>query len=186
MAFRSLANDRYVSADNAGVSPLIALRTSVGPWETFQWIDLGSGDFALKSAANGLYVTAGSAGSLVLIATRTSIGPWEKFHWQSAASSPNGRLPTFFRDGVNDAPTNAYGRGVGTVPQTSCAAGYVMDAGLCYPDCAAGYYGVGPGCWQSCPTGYIDIGILCLQPCSPSSSSPRTPAPVPGTTRAVS
>jgi hypothetical protein len=54
----------------------------------------------------------------------------------------------------------AYGRGVGTIPN-SCGAGKVMDAGLCYPSCNPGYQGVGPVCWQICPAGFHDDGLTC-------------------------
>ncbi len=35
VALRSLANGKYVCAENAGGSPLIANRDKVGPWELF-------------------------------------------------------------------------------------------------------------------------------------------------------
>jgi hypothetical protein len=57
-------------------------------------------------------------------------------------------------------PNRSYARGAGTVP-TSCAAGQVMDAGLCYSACPANYRAVGPVCWQTCPAGYNDDGALC-------------------------
>lgn len=41
-----------------------------------------------------------------------------------------------------------YGRGVGTIPPGTCAAGQEEDGGLCYESCRSGYYGVGPVCWE--------------------------------------
>ena len=52
------------------------------------------------------------------------------------------------------------GRGVGTIP-TSCAAGQVNDAGLCYDSCKTGYRDGGPMCWQACPAGKTELGPVC-------------------------
>jgi len=79
VALRSRANTMYVTADNAGASPLIANRTAVGPWETFALIRNADGTESLRAAANSQYVTAESAGAQPLIANRAAIGPWEKF-----------------------------------------------------------------------------------------------------------
>ncbi len=61
------------------------------------------------------------------------------------------------------------GRGVGTIP-TSCAAGQVNDAGLCYDSCKTGYRDGGPMCWQACPAGKTELGPVCskglLESCS--------------------
>ncbi|MFJ2827821.1 glycosyl hydrolase family 95 catalytic domain-containing protein [Streptomyces sp. NPDC087263] len=75
----SRANNLYVSAADAGASPLIANRTAVGNAEAFDRVDLGNGNIALKSRANGKYVTAENAGAEPLIANRDAIGPWETF-----------------------------------------------------------------------------------------------------------
>jgi GH25 family lysozyme M1 (1,4-beta-N-acetylmuramidase) len=72
-------NNRYVTADNAGSSPLIAKATALGPWEQFDRIDVGAGLVALRSRANGRFVTADKAGALPLIANRTVVGSWERF-----------------------------------------------------------------------------------------------------------
>ncbi|NJC82648.1 GH25 family lysozyme, partial [Planosporangium mesophilum] len=66
----SHANDRYVTAENAGRSPLIANRTTPGVWEKFDVINTGDGFVALRSRVNGRYVTAEGAGSGPLIANR--------------------------------------------------------------------------------------------------------------------
>jgi hypothetical protein len=79
ISLRAHANGRYVSADNAGASPLIANRATIGPWEQFDRIDLGGGNIALRARANGLIVTAENAGAAALVANRTAVGGWETF-----------------------------------------------------------------------------------------------------------
>lgn len=79
IALQAAANNKYVCADNAGQLPLIANRIAIGPWETFELIDLGNGNVALQAAANSKIVTAESAGQLPLIANRNAIGLWETF-----------------------------------------------------------------------------------------------------------
>jgi len=79
VSLRAHANNKYVTAENAGAAALIANRTAIGPWETFDDIDLGNGNIALQAHANNDYVTAESAGASPLIANRTAIGPWETF-----------------------------------------------------------------------------------------------------------
>src|SRR5258706_347988 len=65
--------------DNGGANPLIANRTAIGPWESFDVLDAGNGNIALRSHANNLIVTAENAGASSLIANRTAIGGWETF-----------------------------------------------------------------------------------------------------------
>jgi endoglucanase len=79
VAIKANANNMYVCADNAGSSALIANRSTVGTWETFDEIDEGNGIIALRAHANNQYVTADNAGSSPLIANRTSVGTWEEF-----------------------------------------------------------------------------------------------------------
>ncbi|WP_425551168.1 glycosyl hydrolase family 95 catalytic domain-containing protein [Actinoallomurus vinaceus] len=79
ISLRAHANNQYVTAENAGASALIANRTAIGPWETFDEIDLGGGAIALRAHANNQYVTADNAGASPLIANRTAIGTWETF-----------------------------------------------------------------------------------------------------------
>jgi hypothetical protein len=79
ISLRAHANSLYVCADNAGANPLIANRTAIGPWETFDVLDAGNGNIALRSHANNLIVTAENAGANPLIANRTAIGGWETF-----------------------------------------------------------------------------------------------------------
>jgi len=79
VALRARVNGSYVTAENAGASPLIANRAAVGGWEQFQLLDAGGGLVALRSLANGQLVCADNAGSTALVANRTAIGPWESF-----------------------------------------------------------------------------------------------------------
>ncbi|HEY2672923.1 MAG TPA: hypothetical protein VGJ07_21515, partial [Rugosimonospora sp.] len=79
ISLRAHANGDYVTADNAGAAPLIANRTAIGPWETFDVLDAGNGNIALRAHANNNIVTADNAGASPLIANRTAIGGWETF-----------------------------------------------------------------------------------------------------------
>ena len=79
IALRAHANSKYVCADNAGASALIANRTAIGGWETFKLVQNGDGSVSLLAAANNRYVCADNAGAAALIANRTAIGPWEEF-----------------------------------------------------------------------------------------------------------
>ncbi|MFG2045122.1 ThuA domain-containing protein [Dactylosporangium sp. NPDC048998] len=79
ISLRARANSKYVTADNAGASPLIANRTAIGPWEQFDQIDAGGGYIALRAHANNQYVCAENAGAASLIANRGAFGSWEKF-----------------------------------------------------------------------------------------------------------
>lgn len=81
IALRAIVNNHYVAAHNAGNSPLIANRVSVGPWEKFTVVDAGNGLVALKATVNGKHVAAENAGGSPLIANRDAIGPWERFRW---------------------------------------------------------------------------------------------------------
>jgi len=79
ISLRAHANGRYVTAENAGASPLIANRTAIGNWEQFDRLDAGNGNIALRAHANNRIVAAENAGSSPLIANRTAIGAWEEF-----------------------------------------------------------------------------------------------------------
>jgi Holliday junction resolvase len=96
ITLKAQANGLYVCADNAGASPLIANRTAAGGWETFDVVDMGSGNIALKSRANGLYVCADNAGASPLIANRTAAGGWETF---TLVTNSNGTVS--LRSGAN-------------------------------------------------------------------------------------
>jgi hypothetical protein len=79
VSLRSMANNMYVTAENAGASSLIANRTAIGQWEQFDLLDAGGGNIALRAHANNMIVTAENAGAAALIANRTAIGQWETF-----------------------------------------------------------------------------------------------------------
>jgi hypothetical protein len=79
VSLRSRANSMYVCAENAGAQALIANRTAIGAWETFDLVDAGSGNVALRAHANSMYVCAENAGAQPLIANRSAVGLWETF-----------------------------------------------------------------------------------------------------------
>jgi hypothetical protein len=79
ISLRARANNMYVCADNAGAASLIANRTAIGPWETFDVLDAGGGNIAFRSHANSQIVCAENAGASALIANRTAVGSWETF-----------------------------------------------------------------------------------------------------------
>jgi len=55
-----------------------------------------------------------------------------------------------------------YGRTAGQ-PMV-CAAGFEMNAGLCYPSCADGWSGIATACYAGCPEGFRDDGLFCAKP----------------------
>ena len=79
VSLRARVDNRYVTAEARGVSPLIANRTVVGPWEEFDMVTVSTGRIALRSHANNRYVCADVAGRSPLIANRMAVGPWETF-----------------------------------------------------------------------------------------------------------
>ncbi|MEV6924411.1 lectin [Dactylosporangium sp. NPDC051485] len=89
VTLRARANDRLVSAENAGAAALVANRTAAGDWERFDLIQLSGGDVALRARVNGKYVCAENAGAAALIANRTAIGAWETF---GLVHNPNGTV----------------------------------------------------------------------------------------------
>jgi aryl-phospho-beta-D-glucosidase BglC (GH1 family) len=80
-SIKAMANSNFVSADNAGASPLIANRTTAQGWEKFQIVNNSDGTISFLSMANGKYVTAdiSTTGGNKLIAQATTIQQWEKF-----------------------------------------------------------------------------------------------------------
>jgi lysophospholipase L1-like esterase len=64
----------YLCAELGGNSTLVANRTNLGPWETFELIDLGNTKVALKSV-NGFYVSADNSGVLSVTVTQQRIVP---------------------------------------------------------------------------------------------------------------
>ncbi len=112
-SLRSRANNRLVTAENAGTRPLIANRSSVGSWERYDVIPRGGNLVALRSHANNRYVCAESAGAAPLIANRSSIGVWETFALLrngdgtvSLRSSANGRYVCAERVGASPLIAN--------------------------------------------------------------------------------
>jgi lysophospholipase L1-like esterase len=79
VSLRAHANAAYVCAESAGTQPLIANRTAIGNWETFDMLDEGAGNIALRAHANSRFVSAANAGAQPLIAKVTEVGAWEKF-----------------------------------------------------------------------------------------------------------
>jgi beta-glucanase (GH16 family) len=79
VGIRASANNTFVAAENAGASPLVANRTTVGAWEQFRVVDNGDGTISLQAVVNGLYVTADPGNGGRLVASRSAIGPAEKF-----------------------------------------------------------------------------------------------------------
>jgi beta-xylosidase len=79
VSLRAHANNNVVTADNAGASPLIANRTTIGTWEQFDLVNNADGSVSLRAHANNNFVCADNAGAGALIANRTAIGPWEEF-----------------------------------------------------------------------------------------------------------
>jgi hypothetical protein len=79
VSLRAHANNKIVTADDAGASPLIANRTAIGTWEEFDLIHNSNGSVSFRALANNDIVTADDAGASPLIANRTAIGTWEEF-----------------------------------------------------------------------------------------------------------
>jgi hypothetical protein len=83
IALRAHANNKYVTAQQAGSLPLLASGAAPGPWESFQIVDLrreGADRYvALLSLSNHNYVAAEEAGAKPLIANRAVVGAWETF-----------------------------------------------------------------------------------------------------------
>jgi hypothetical protein len=79
IALRSSSTGKYVCAENAGASALVANRDAIGGWEQFTLVSNADGSVALRAAVNGRYVCAENAGASPLIANRTAIGAWESF-----------------------------------------------------------------------------------------------------------
>jgi hypothetical protein len=79
IALRAHANGMLITAENAGTASLIANRTAIGLWETFQLLHNPDGSVSFRALVNNMLVTAENAGAAPLIANRTAIGPWEEF-----------------------------------------------------------------------------------------------------------
>lgn len=110
VALEAVANGKFVCAENAGANPLIANRTSAGPWETFDVLDAGGGKIALRARINNLVVCADNGGVNPLIANRTSAGAWESF---TPASAGSGRIA--LRAQANNLYVSATSAGTGAL-----------------------------------------------------------------------
>lgn len=75
---KALGDGDWVTAESGGSSPLIANRTSIGPWEEFDLVR-DTVPVSLRAHANNDYVTADNAGASPLIAIQTSITTSEQF-----------------------------------------------------------------------------------------------------------
>lgn len=82
ITLQSRANLSFVTAENAGSSPLIANRTLAGWWENFEVVAGGSGSVCLRAPVNGRYVAV-QPGTGLLVATATSITSAAQFDWES-------------------------------------------------------------------------------------------------------
>jgi hypothetical protein len=78
-SIKAVANNNYVTAENAGASPLIPNRTTVGGWEKFIIVNNADGTVSFLSMANNKYVTAELNQGAKLIARAQGIAGWEKF-----------------------------------------------------------------------------------------------------------
>ncbi len=78
ISLKSHANGRFVTAAGSS-SPVIASATAVGTAETFDLVDLGGGNVALKARSDSQYVCAENSGASSLIANRAAAQSWETF-----------------------------------------------------------------------------------------------------------
>ena len=118
VSLRARANNLYVTAENAGASPLIANRTAIGWWEQFDLLDAGNGNIALRAHANSLIVTAENAGASPLVANRTAIGLWETF-----TLVPNSNGTVSLRAAVNNRYVSAENAGAAALIANRAAIG---------------------------------------------------------------
>jgi beta-glucanase (GH16 family) len=79
VTIRASADNMFVSAENAGASPLIANRAAASTWEQFHLIDNGDGTISLQAVVNGLFVTVDASNGNRLIASKSAAGSSEKF-----------------------------------------------------------------------------------------------------------
>ena len=79
-SIKSVANEKYVVAENGGSDPIVANRDSYGgSWETFYLINNDDGTVSLKADANNKYVCAVLDEENQLVPRSKSVGTWEKF-----------------------------------------------------------------------------------------------------------
>jgi hypothetical protein len=80
------ANNKYVAAEGGGGRELVANRSALGPWESFNVVHLGDERLALQ-ASNGKYVSAAGGGGGVVLANADCVGPWETFQMKRPGNS---------------------------------------------------------------------------------------------------
>ena len=79
-SIKSVANEKYVAAENGGSDPIVANRDSYGgSWETFYLINNDDGTVSIKADANNKYVCAVLDEENQLVPRSESVGTWEKF-----------------------------------------------------------------------------------------------------------
>ena len=79
-SIKSVANEKYVIAENGGSDRIVANRDSYGgSWETFYLINNDDGTVSLKADANNKYVCAVLDEENQLVPRSESVGTWEKF-----------------------------------------------------------------------------------------------------------
>ena len=79
-SIKSVANGKYVAAENGGSETIVANRDSYGgSWETFYLINNDDGTVSLKADANNKYVCAVLDEENQLVPRSDNVGTWEKF-----------------------------------------------------------------------------------------------------------
>ena len=79
-SIKSVANGKYVAAENGGSDPIVANRDNYsGSWETFYIVNNDDGTVSIKADANNKYVCAVLDEENQLTPRSNSISTWEKF-----------------------------------------------------------------------------------------------------------
>ena len=79
-SIKSVANEKYVVAENGGSETIVANRDSYGgSWETFYLINNDDGTVSIKADANNKYVCAVLDEEDQLVPRSDNVGTWEKF-----------------------------------------------------------------------------------------------------------
>ena len=79
-SIKSVANEKYVAAENGGSNPIVANRDNYsGSWETFYIVNNDDGTVSIKADANNKYVCAALDEENQLTPRSDSISTWEKF-----------------------------------------------------------------------------------------------------------
>lgn len=79
-SIKSVANSKFIVAENGGSDPLMANRENYGgAWETFYLLNNDDGTVSIKAEANNKYVCAVLDEENQLTPRSDSVGTWEKF-----------------------------------------------------------------------------------------------------------